>query len=146
VAAGACSLTLSAAGDRTLTATYSPAGNFRPSEDTEKHMVQEPPPPPPVPDGATSTIQVEHETVETDHRSRVTVFVRDAAGARLEHVNVLLTASGSGNDISPTSRTTDREGQAKFDFQSSDPGIKTLTAVAGGVTLVDHPTITVIEH
>jgi hypothetical protein len=42
VSAGSCSITLSAAGSRTLTASYGGDASFEPSSDTESHLVQAP--------------------------------------------------------------------------------------------------------
>jgi hypothetical protein len=149
VGAGACTLTLTHPGDQTLTATFAPSGNFTASSDTERHTVRTPPPPPPPPpappSATASTIQVKDPTVELNHRTDVTVVVRDDAGNPLEHITVTLAASGDGNSIDPPSATTDKKGEAKFRFQSSAAGSKTLTAVAGGVTLAQQPTITVSQ-
>lgn len=146
VADGACVLTLAAPGDRTLTATYAGAGGFAGSSGTERHQVRAPPPPPPpppVPSATASSIEVKDQRIDVDKRTRVTVTVRDASGSPLERVAVTLSATGSGNRISPETATTGRGGEAHFDFQSSEPGSKTLTAVAGGVALEQQATVTV---
>lgn len=143
--AGSCTLTLTQAGDQTLTATYAPSGNFGASSDTDRHTVRTPPPPPPTPSATASTIDVKDPSVELNHRTDVTVVVRDDGGNALEHISVTLAASGDGNSIDPPSATTNQKGEAKFRFQSSAAGSKTLTAVAGGVTLAQQPTITVTQ-
>jgi Big-like domain-containing protein len=145
---GACSLTLSQPGDQTLTATFVPAGNFAGSTDTERHTVRTPPPPPPpppIPSATASSVEVKDASIAINHRTDVTVVVRDAGGKTLEHITVTLAASGDGNAIDPASATTDKKGEANFHFQSSAAGTKTLTAVAGGVTLAQRPTITVTQ-
>jgi len=144
---GACSLTLSEPGDQTLTATFVPSGNFSGSTDTERHTVRTPPPPPPpaVPSATASSVEVKDASIAINHRTDVTVVVRDDGGKTLEHITVTLAASGDGNSIDPASATTDRKGEAKFHFQSSAAGTKTVTAVAGGVTLAQQPTITVTQ-
>jgi hypothetical protein len=73
----------------------------------------------------------------------VTVVVRDAAGNPLEGVTVTVTASGANNTITPASATTKPKGDAGFNFSSTEAGNKTLTVVAGGVTLAAQPTVTV---
>jgi hypothetical protein len=76
-------------------------------------------------------------------RTEVTVRVVDASGAALEKVAVTLAASGTGNVITPTSANTGKDGQVKFSFSATTAGARTLTAVAGGVTLAQQPTVTV---
>jgi hypothetical protein len=141
--AGACTLALSQPGDQTLTASFAPSGNFEPSSDTDRHTVRTPAPPPAVPSASASSIQVKEASVRLNHHTDVTVVVRDAGGRALDHITVTLTASGDGNSVDPASATTDRKGEVKFQFQSSVAGSKILTAVAGGVTLAQQPTITV---
>jgi large repetitive protein len=146
--AGACTLALSQVGDQTLTATFTPNGNFAASSDSDPHTVRTPPPPPPppaVPSATASSIGVKDASVRINHRTDVTVTVRDEGGHPLEHVSVTLSASGDGNSIDPAAATTDRKGEARFHFQSSVAGSKVLTAVADGVTLAQQPTITVTQ-
>jgi hypothetical protein len=148
VADGACTLTLTSPGDRTLTAAYSGDAAFAGSEDTERHTVKAPPPPPPppaVPSATRSSIKIKDATLRLNHDTEVKVIVRDAGGTPLEGVSVTLLATGDGNTIRPGSATSNGRGETKFAFRSSVAGDKTLTAIAGGVTLADHQTITV-EH
>jgi hypothetical protein len=140
---GGCTLTLTATGDRTLTATYTPDAGFAGSDDSERHTVREPPPPPPVPSATASSVEVKDAILRLNHDTRVTVVVRDAGGKRLDHITVSLSATGDGNVIDPATATTDGKGEAKFDFRSSVAGTKTITAIAGGVTLAQQPTISV---
>jgi hypothetical protein len=86
---------------------------------------------------------VKDASIEVDHVTDVTVVVQDAAGHELRDVVVTLSATGGGNSIEPASATSEKKGEAKFKFRSSEAGTKTITAVAGGVVLADHPTITV---
>ena len=76
--------------------------------------------------------------------STITVTVKDAGGGPLSGVPVSLTTTGDGNTITPVSPTTDQEGKAAFTFSSTVAGKKTITAIAGGVTLTDTEVITVI--
>jgi hypothetical protein len=140
VAAGTCALTLTAAGDRKLTATYAGDGGFAGSSDTEDHTVRTPPA---VPSATASSVEVKDATPALNHNTEVKVVVRDGSGNELEGITVTLSASGGGNTISPASKTTSKGGEAKFDFRSSEAGTKTITAVAGGVTLAQQPTISV---
>ncbi|MBA3496372.1 MAG: Ig-like domain repeat protein [Gemmatimonadales bacterium] len=143
VAAGACDITLAAAGTRTLTASYAGSSSFSPSSDAEPHVVNAPPPP--VPSSTQSDVTVADETIGLGSGTDVLVTVRSASGALLNNSAVTLSATGSGNTISPSSASTNGQGQATFDFRSTDAGAKTLTAVADGVTLADQPTVTVAQ-
>ena len=140
VAAGACAVTLTQPGARTLTATYTGDGNFAGSSGSASHTVRTPPA---VPSATTSTVEVRDATLELGRSTEVDVTVRDAAGAALGGVTVTLAATGTGTQISPASATTNGEGRARFDFSSTDAGAKTLSAVAGGVTIAQQPTVTV---
>jgi adhesin/invasin len=76
--------------------------------------------------------------------STITVRVRDGSNTRLSGVSVSATSSGSGNEISPPSATTDEDGVARFTFRSTVGERKTITVVAGGVTLDDRRVINVL--
>ena len=140
VAAGACSLTLTQPGARTLAATYAGDGTFAGSSGTASHEVRTPAA---APSATTSTVQVQDGTVGLGRGTGVVVTVRDAAGATLANVSVTLTATGAGNAIDPAGATTGGNGQARFDFSSTEAGTKTVTAVAGGVTIAQQPQIVV---
>jgi hypothetical protein len=88
-------------------------------------------------------VEVKDASIRLNHDARVTVTVRDAGGKGLDHITVSLSATGDGNLIDPATATTDGKGEAKFDFRSSVAGTKTITAIAGGVTLAQQPTISV---
>jgi Big-like domain-containing protein len=75
--------------------------------------------------------------------STITVRVRDANGTAVSGVSVSVSSSGTGNQIDPPSVTSDDNGVATFTFGSTVAEDKTITAVAGGVTLDEKPTITV---
>jgi hypothetical protein len=98
-----------------------------------------------VPSAATSGVEVKDATLGLGQRTDVVVIVRDAAGSELENVTVTLSATGGGNLIDPASAVTRKKGEAKFQFSSSEAGTKTLTAVAGGVTIAQQPTIAVAQ-
>jgi hypothetical protein len=143
VATGACALTLVVPGDRTLTATYAGDGAFAGSSGTASHVVRAAPPPPVVPSATASSIEVKDASIRLNGSTDVVVTVRDANGAKLENVTVTLSASGPGSTIDPASRTTEKNGEAKFTFRSSEAGISTIIAVAGGVTLAQQPSVSV---
>ena len=140
VADGACTLTLTSPGDRTLTAAYAGADGFAGSGDTEAHTVRTPPA---VPSATRSTVVVRDATIGLGAGTEVTVTIVDESGAALQGVAVSLAASGTGNTISPTSANTNKDGVVKFNFSATSAGARTLTAVAGGVTLAQQPTVTV---
>jgi hypothetical protein len=77
--------------------------------------------------------------------STITVRVKDANGTAVSGVSVSVSSSGSGNEVDPASETTDGSGTATFSFGSTVAETKTITAVAGGVTLDQKPTITVLK-
>jgi hypothetical protein len=141
VGAGACALTLTAVGSRTITATYSGSADFEGATDTESHEVQAAPPP--VPSATRSTVAVGNTTLPLGGSTQVIVTVRDAAGGPLQGVAVSVTGSGAANPVTPASVTTDAGGAARFTFDAAVAGTMTLTAVAGGVTLGAQPSVTV---
>jgi hypothetical protein len=140
-AGGSCPLTLTSSGDRTITASYSGAAGFAGSSGTASHHVNTPPPA--QPDPTASTVQVKDATIALGKSTDVTIVVRDAAGNALEGIPVTVTASGANNTITPASATTKAKGDAGFKFSSTEAGTKTLTVVAGGVTLATQPSVTV---
>jgi Big-like domain-containing protein len=77
--------------------------------------------------------------------STITVRVRDASGTAIRGVLVTVTGSGNGTVVDPASDTSDDNGVATFAFGSTVAEVKTITAVAGGVTLDQKPTITVVK-
>jgi Big-like domain-containing protein len=77
--------------------------------------------------------------------STITVRVRDGNGTSVRGVVVTLASSGSGNLFDPPSDTSDDNGVATFVFGSTVAELKTITATAGGVTLDQKPTITVVK-
>jgi Bacterial Ig-like domain (group 3)/Bacterial Ig-like domain (group 1) len=95
------------------------------------------------PSASRSSMLADPKVIATGASSTITVTVRDADGAVLAGVPVTLSASGTGNTITPVSPTTNAEGKATFTFSSIVADDKTITAKAGGVTLSDTEVITV---
>jgi adhesin/invasin len=56
---------------------------------------------------------------------------------------VTLSATGSGNSITQPAATTDANGVTTGSLSSTAAGTKTITAVAGGITLTQQPAVTV---
>ena len=141
VAEGGCTLTLTSAGSRTLTASYAGENGFAGSTDDEEHTVRAPAPA--VPSATTSTVAAAQASIPLGGSTQVIVTVRDAGSAPLQGVSVTLSASGSGNDITPASAATDGRGVATFTFRGTTAGARVLTAVAGGITIAQQASVTV---
>ncbi|HEX5963878.1 MAG TPA: Ig-like domain-containing protein [Gemmatimonadales bacterium] len=77
--------------------------------------------------------------------STITVRIRDAGGTVLSNVPVSVTSSGTGNEIVPATSTTNNNGVATFSFRSTVSESKTITVVAGAITLNDQPVVTVFQ-
>ncbi|MGH7614950.1 MAG: beta strand repeat-containing protein [Gemmatimonadales bacterium] len=75
--------------------------------------------------------------------SNITVTVKDGGGNAMSGVTVTLSATGSGNSITQPAGPTDGSGVATGTMTSTGAGAKTITAVAGGVTLNQQPVVTV---
>jgi hypothetical protein len=100
----------------------------------------------PAPSAARSVVLADPKGIPSGATSTITVKVKDGAGGLLAGVAVSLSATGTGNTITPSSGTTDANGVATFTFSSTVAGNKTITATAGGVVLSDTEVITVIRH
>jgi uncharacterized protein YccT (UPF0319 family) len=74
--------------------------------------------------------------------STITVTVRDAFGNAVSGVMVVLSATGTGNTLTP-SGTTDGNGEMTGTLSSTDAGTKTITATVGSVTIAAQPSVTV---
>ncbi|MDQ3222560.1 MAG: Ig-like domain-containing protein, partial [Gemmatimonadota bacterium] len=102
VADGECSITLSAPGERTLTASYQGDALFAASSDTEGHTVG--PVPPPQPAATTTTITSDQpEPSEVNQKVTVGFTVTSAVGTPTG--NVVVTASGGAETCSASAAT-----------------------------------------
>jgi hypothetical protein len=90
-----------------------------------------------------SRVTVGPQSVHINETSTIMVRVRDGSGSAVGGVVVTVSSTGTGNEISPASSTSSEDGLAFFSFRSTVAEAKTITAVAGGVTLNDKPVITV---
>jgi Bacterial Ig-like domain (group 3)/Bacterial Ig-like domain (group 1) len=77
--------------------------------------------------------------------STITVRVKDANGLPVRNVSVTVSGSGTGNTVDPATDTSDDNGVATFSFGSTVAEVKNITAIAGGVTLDQKPTVTVVR-
>jgi Bacterial Ig-like domain (group 1)/Invasin, domain 3/Calcineurin-like phosphoesterase len=75
--------------------------------------------------------------------STITVTARDASGDPVSGVNVVLSATGTGNTIVQPAGPTGSNGVATGTLSSTAAGPKTITAVADGVPISDRPIVTV---
>jgi hypothetical protein len=98
------------------------------------------------PSASRSTMLADPKSILTGESSTITVTVRDANGEPVADVPVTLESSGTGNTINPETATSNANGRVTFTFTSAVAEKKTITAVAGGVTLADTEVITVLAH
>lgn len=104
-----------------------------------------------VPDPATSTITANPNAnlFNTGTAlSTITVTARDAANAPIANRRVTLTASGTGNTLTPATGTTNASGVFTATLGSTVAGTKTLTATVDNlgtpVTITAMPTVTFV--
>lgn len=94
--------------------------------------------------GTLSTVTASPDTVPAgDNASTITVTVLDVSGVPMGGVSVTLSATGSGNTIVQPA-ATGADGVTTGRLSSTVAGSKTVTAVAGGVAVSQHPVVTVI--
>ena len=74
--------------------------------------------------------------------STITITARDGAGNPIPGVTVNVFVSGS-NTISQPSGPTNASGVATATVHSTEPGVKTVSAIAGGVSITQTPQLTV---
>lgn len=75
--------------------------------------------------------------------STITVTALNAEGLPLSGFTVTPSSTGSSNTFTPTSAVTDSNGEATFSFTSTAQATKTISAVAGGVSITDTASVTV---
>jgi hypothetical protein len=75
--------------------------------------------------------------------STITVTARDANGDPVSDVTVVLSSTGSDNDITQPAGPTDANGVATGTISSTKAEQKTISATAGGVPITEKPDITV---
>ena len=95
-------------------------------------------------DAGNSTLTISPSTVTVGVGSAtITVTARDAGGNTISGAAVSVSATGSGNTITPSSGTADGTGVFTASYSSLESGIKTITATINGTTLTAQPTVTV---
>jgi hypothetical protein len=142
VAQGGCTLTPLTPGLKTLVATYAGNTNFAGSVSTGvSHTVNLAGPP----SSSQSSVTASPSPITASKgasASTITVTVRDAFGNAVSGVTVVLSATGTGNTLTP-SGTTDGNGEMTGTLSSTDAGTKTITATVGSVTIAAQPSVTV---
>lgn len=123
--AGSCQLTLTAPGNRTLTATYSGVPGLLGSSDTEGHTVTAGPPPPPAATVTTITADSPDPSVSG---SPVTVSFRVTSGAATPTGTVTVTVSGG----SPSCSANLADGAGSCSLTLNTVGERMLTATYSG--------------
>ena len=93
-------------------------------------------------DPARSTVAALPATIHTSETSTITVTARDAHGNAIAGVALHVTAGGAGNTIVQP-QATNAEGVAAGTLASTAAGTKTISVEANGVTLDQHPDVTV---
>jgi hypothetical protein len=95
-------------------------------------------------DAGNSTLTISPSTVTVGVGSAtITVTARDAGGNTISGAAVSVSATGSGNTITPSSGTTDGTGVFTASYASLESGVKTITATINGTTLTAQPAVTV---
>ena len=141
---GSCTIGLTTAGDRTLTATYAGGNGFGASDDTESHTVQAPPPS--VLAIATQPAAQATSGVALNPQPVVQLKTGDGANLTTPGVAVSVVIQGGGSLGGTGTVTTDGDGRAIFTdlVIGGDPGTRTLLFTASGFTSVTSSSITVV--
>jgi Bacterial Ig-like domain (group 1)/Invasin, domain 3 len=90
-----------------------------------------------------STVVANPPSFSAGGSSTITVTVKDGGGNLMSGVAVTLSATGTGNTITQPATATDVNGVTTGSVSSTVAEPKTVTAVAGGVTLNQQPMVTV---
>ncbi len=94
-------------------------------------------------DAGESLVSASPGTITTDDESTITVTALDGAGNPVSGASVTFSSTGTENTFNPTNPMTDASGVATTQFSSTMPEGKTITAVAGGVTITQTAAVTV---
>jgi hypothetical protein len=81
--------------------------------------------------------------VRSSGSAAITVTALDAYGNPVSGATVVLAASGTGNTVTQPAGPTDASGVATGSLTSSQTGVKTVSATAGGVALTTTRSVTV---
>ena len=98
---------------------------------------------PPVPSAALSTVIAATPSFTAGGNSDITVTVKDGLGNAMSGVTVTLSSNVVGDVVTQPAGTTDGSGIATGNVAATSAGPRTITAVAGGITLNQKPVLTV---
>lgn len=98
---------------------------------------------PPAPSAARSTVVAGTPAFTAGGSSVVTVTVKDGLGNPLSGVTVSLSSSVGGDAVTQPAAATSPTGEASGSVRATIAGSRTITAVAGGITLGQQPSLTV---
>jgi hypothetical protein len=98
---------------------------------------------PPVPSAALSTVIAATPSFTAGGNSDITVTVKDGLGNAMSGVTVTLSSNVVGDVVTQPAGTTDGSGIATGTVAATSAGQHTITAVAGGITITQKPTLTV---
>ena len=95
-------------------------------------------------DALQSAVEVAPTTIAAGAAgATITVTVRDGTGTAISGAAVSLAATGTGNTLSPTTATSDANGVVTATLSSTIAETKTISAIANGTGLSEHPAVTV---
>jgi Big-like domain-containing protein/invasin-like protein len=97
----------------------------------------------PAPSASLSTVVAGTPSFTAGGNSAITITVVDGLGNPLSGVAVTLSSSVVGDVITQPAATTDGSGVTSGSVAATSAGSRTITAVAGGITLTQKPTLTV---
>ncbi len=98
---------------------------------------------PPVPSASLSTVVAGTPNFTAGGNSDITVTVKDGFGTAMSGVTVTLSSSVGGDVVTQPGGVTNGAGQATGTVAATSAGNRTITAVAGGITLNQQPTLMV---
>ncbi len=97
----------------------------------------------PAPSATLSTVVAGTPSFTAGGSSGITVTVKDGLGNPLNGVAVTLSSSVGGDVVTQPAAATDANGATSGSVSATSAGSRTITAVAGGITLGQKPTLTV---
>ena len=98
---------------------------------------------PPTPSASLSTVSANPTSFTAGGGSPITVTVKDGQGNVMSGVTVTLSSTVSGDVITQPASATDGTGVTTGTVSATSAGVRTITAVAGGITLNQQPSLTV---
>ena len=98
---------------------------------------------PPAPSATLSTVVAGTPSFTAGGSSSITVTVKDGLGNALSGVAVTLSSSVGGDVVTQPSTSTDGSGVTSGSVSATSAGPRTITAIAGGITLNQKPALSV---